>query len=64
MRSVVDALTKLMPGKLKREKSQQVIATYSSLVGALVLARSVDDAELSDEILRAVQKEIITHADS
>ena len=64
VRSVVDALTKLMPGKLKRAKRQQAIATYASLIGALVLARSVDDAELSDEILRAVQKEIITHADS
>ena len=64
IRSVFDALTKLMPGKLKRAKRQQAIATYASLVGALVLARSVDDAELSDEILRAVQKEIITHADS
>ena len=64
IRSVVDALTKLMPGKLKRAKRQQAIATYASLVGALVLARSVDDAELSNEILRAVQREIITHADS
>ena len=64
VRAVVDALTKLMPGKLKRAKRQQAIATYASLIGALVLARSVDDAELSDEILRAVQKEIITKTDS
>ena len=63
VRSVVDALTKLMPGKLKRAKRQQAIATYASLVGALVLARSVDDAELSDEILRSVQKQIITQTD-
>jgi TetR/AcrR family transcriptional repressor of nem operon len=56
-------LTRLLPGKSKRTKRERALAIYASMVGALVLARAVDDAELSEEVLRSVLASI-THANS
>ena len=53
VRSAVDLLTKLVPGKSKAAKRQKAISTYATLVGAMVLARAVDDRALSQEILDA-----------
>jgi TetR/AcrR family transcriptional repressor of nem operon len=39
-------------------KRERALATFASLVGAIVLARAVDDAALSDEILKAVSATI------
>jgi TetR/AcrR family transcriptional repressor of nem operon len=63
VRPVVDMLTQVAPGKSKRVKREKALAIYSSMVGALVLARAVDDAELSEEILQSVLASII-RADS
>ena len=55
-KSLLDTLTGLVPGgKSKAEKRQQAIATFAGMVGALVLARAVDDEALSKEILGAVK---------
>jgi TetR/AcrR family transcriptional repressor of nem operon len=51
-------LEKLMPGEDDAEKRKQALATYASMVGALVLARAVDDNTLSLEILQAVQDDV------
>lgn len=59
VRSVVDMLTQLVPGKAKRAKREKALAIYASMVGALVLARAVDDAELSEEILQSALASII-----
>lgn len=59
VRSVVGMLTRLVPGKSSRAKRERALAIYASMVGALVLARAVDDAELSDEVLRSVLATII-----
>lgn len=53
VRTYVDALATLVPGRNKAAKRQRALADYASLVGAMVLARAVDDPELSDEILQA-----------
>ena len=58
VRSLVDALTRVIPGKTRAAKRGKALATYASMVGALVLARTVDDADLSDEILKAVAASI------
>ncbi len=50
---VLDVLTAAMPGRSKAARRQKALADYASLVGAVVLARAVDDAALSDEILHA-----------
>ena len=49
----VDALATLMPGRTKAAKRQRALADYASMVGAMVLARAVDDSDFSDEILQA-----------
>ena len=58
VRSVVDVLTSLMQGNSRRAKRERAFATYASLVGAIVLARAVDDPVLSDEILQSVLRSI------
>lgn len=63
VRSALDMLTRLVPGKSKRAKRERALATYASMIGALVLARAVDDPELSEEVLQAVLASI-THTDS
>ncbi|RYF28539.1 MAG: TetR/AcrR family transcriptional regulator [Comamonadaceae bacterium] len=53
LHAMVDLLSSVMPGRTKAARRQKALADYASLVGALVLARAVDDAALSDEILQA-----------
>jgi TetR/AcrR family transcriptional repressor of nem operon len=53
VRSVCDLLVKLVSGKSKAARRQKAISTYATLVGAMVLARAVDDRALSQEILDA-----------
>ena len=50
---LVDLLAKLVPGKSKAARRRKAISTYATLVGAMVLARAVDDRALSQEILDA-----------
>ena len=51
--SACDLLAKLVPRKSKAAIRQKAITTYATLVGAMVLARAVDDRALSQEILDA-----------
>ena len=53
VRSAVDLLMKLVPGTSKAARRQKAISTYATLVGAIVMARAVDDRALSQEILDA-----------
>lgn len=53
VRKQVEGLATLVPGRTKAVKRQRALADYASLVGAMVLARAVDDEDLSNEILRA-----------
>ena len=55
VRSMVGLLEGLLPGRSKAARRQKALATYASLVGALVLARAVDDPALSEEILLATK---------
>lgn len=54
VRSMVDLLTQLLAGKSKRARRERALTIYASMVGALVLSRAVDDAELSEEVLQSV----------
>ena len=38
------------------QRRDEALVTIASLIGALVLARTANDAKLSDEILRATRK--------
>src|SRR5204862_21333 len=53
LRSAVDLLATLVPGKSKTARRQKAISTYATLVGTMVLARAVDNRALSQEILDA-----------
>ena len=54
--AMVDLLAQWMPGRFKAAKREKALALYAGMVGALVLARAVDDAALSEEILQAVAR--------
>ena len=52
VRSRLEKLALLMPGRSAAAKRRKALATMAGIVGALVLARAVADPALSDEILR------------
>ena len=54
-----ELLAGLLPDGVPEERRQQAIATFSAMVGAMVLARTVDDAALSAEILDAVKAQLL-----
>ena len=51
----IGVLQELVPGADGEAKRKQALATYAALVGAIVLARAVDDEALSLEILAAAR---------
>jgi TetR/AcrR family transcriptional repressor of nem operon len=53
LENLVDRLSKLMPGS-KAAKRRKALASFAAMVGAVSMARAVDDPDLSEEILRAV----------
>jgi TetR/AcrR family transcriptional repressor of nem operon len=59
LRPLIDVLTKLVPGASKVARRRKALAAMSQLVGAVVLARAVDDANFSDEILAASKAELL-----
>jgi TetR/AcrR family transcriptional repressor of nem operon len=56
LRDFIDVLATFVPGRAAAARREKALATMSGMVGAMVLARAVNDAELSDEILRAGAK--------
>jgi TetR/AcrR family transcriptional regulator, transcriptional repressor for nem operon len=60
---LIDLLTQAVPGRSKAARRRKAVAAMAGLVGALSLARAVGDRSLSDEILKAVQHELLGAAD-
>jgi len=60
LRQLVEFLTEKLPGKSKAAKRRKALFAWATLVGAMILARAVDEPELSDEILSAVSESIST----
>ena len=59
VRGMIGVLSGRMGSGLKqRQRDDKALATVASLVGALVLARAVNDPKLSDDILRATKKRL------
>jgi TetR/AcrR family transcriptional repressor of nem operon len=54
----IAALMKLVQGRSQAARRKKALATWASLVGALILSRAVDDPALSDEILEAMATEL------
>lgn len=56
---LLGALMNLLPEtKTEAAKREEALLTLASLVGAQVIARAVDDPQLSEEILRVVRKKL------
>ncbi len=59
VRGMIALLSGRMHSGLKpRQRDEKALATVASLVGALVLARAVNDPKLSDDILRATKNRL------
>ena len=58
IRSAVELFTKLIPGRSRAARRQKAMSTYATLVGAMVIARAVDNRELSKEILDAARASV------
>ncbi|GAB4062969.1 TetR/AcrR family transcriptional regulator [Uliginosibacterium sediminicola] len=63
VRTTVELITELVTGRTRRAKHQRALTIYASMVGALVLARAVEDEALSAEILESVLASIVPEAD-
>ncbi|MRW88698.1 TetR family transcriptional regulator [Duganella sp. FT80W] len=51
----VDILAQLMPGEDDAERRKQALANYAAMVGAIVLARALDDEAMAVDLLQAVK---------
>jgi TetR/AcrR family transcriptional repressor of nem operon len=60
---LIDILAKALPKPSKTVRRRRAIATMAQFVGALALARAVDDPSLSDEILDAARRELLAATD-
>jgi TetR/AcrR family transcriptional repressor of nem operon len=59
LQPLIEILTEAVPGRSKAARRRKALATMSAFVGALTLARAVDDAALSDDILEAARRELL-----
>jgi TetR/AcrR family transcriptional repressor of nem operon len=59
---LIDIVAKAIPGRSKAGRRRKAVAAVAELVGAVILARAVDDAALSDEILEAARGELLQAA--
>jgi TetR/AcrR family transcriptional repressor of nem operon len=63
VKGLVGALAALMRRRTEEKRRAAAIATLASLVGAVVLARAVDDRAFSDEILSATAGQVLRAAE-
>jgi TetR/AcrR family transcriptional repressor of nem operon len=59
---LVEILASSFPQGSKAERRRDALAAMAQLVGAMTLARAVDDPALSDEILTAARRDILASA--
>ena len=60
---LIGILADAVPGRSKAARRRKAVAAMAGFVGALVLARAVGDKALSDEILKAVHRELAAAAE-
>jgi len=60
LKSIIGKLAAYFPWRKKRDHRQEAIVMLSAMVGAVALARAVDDEAFSDEILKAVNTAFTT----
>jgi TetR/AcrR family transcriptional repressor of nem operon len=52
--ALVGQLMRLVPGKSKPARRRKALSDFAAMVGAVTIARAVDDPELSKDVLNAV----------
>jgi TetR/AcrR family transcriptional repressor of nem operon len=52
-------LTSVLPGKHKAKRENEAMVVMSTLIGAVVLARAVDDPVLSERLLSVTKEELL-----
>jgi len=55
---LVERLEGIVPGRTRAARRRKALSTMAHFMGALVLARSVDDPKLSNQILKAVREDL------
>ena len=60
---LIALLAKSAPGASKAARRRKAVAAMAGLVGALLLARAIGKRELSDEILEATRRELVSAAE-
>ncbi len=60
---LIAVLAEAIPGHSKALRRRKAVAAMAGLVGALTLARAVEDRALSGEILDAVRRELANAAE-
>ena len=53
LRRMMERLTRLVGPEARRKRENEALAIAATMVGGMILARAVDDRELSDQILAA-----------
>ena len=53
-----EVLAQLMPGDNPSRRYEEAIAAFAAMVGALILARAVNDETLSERILQTAAKRV------
>ena len=51
IRSQINRIDEALPGASAVDRRREAIGTFASMVGAVILARAIDDPALSDEVL-------------
>ncbi|HEU4679510.1 MAG TPA: TetR/AcrR family transcriptional regulator [Terrimicrobiaceae bacterium] len=59
IKRILAALIEAVPGRSRKKRREQALAAYAMIVGAILLARAVDEKKLSQEILAAAQGSIV-----
>src|SRR5262245_22364805 len=60
VKGLVDRLGQLFSGR-PRERRQKALAGFAAMLGAVIMARAVDDPDLSGEILDAVSESVLAN---
>lgn len=58
IKDMIDLVARHAPGGSKPEGRKQALATTATMVGALILARAVDDRQLGDDVLAAALEQL------
>ena len=57
VRDLVEVIAHSAEGS-EKERQREALATFSTMLGAIILARAVDDEEMADEILLAARQAV------